>query len=148
MYQENYKEIRGIVDELYEHAVEEETIVSKPTKVCEGEMADPYIIYRQVVVTLEDGMEIDLCHWVDYGCQVRCIDISIDKKHFAEIRKDKLGGKEPTEEDFIQYLPLVGLYTTNVKQIGENEPVWKFGIIKKDNVFRVQYSYSLDWYED
>lgn len=86
------------------------------------------IIEAQILDTLDDGMEIELCLWTDCESHASFWDVSIDKILF----------QEKTATDFLNYLKEKGLHLENVQDIFGGR--WHYcGLIDMEKVYRIQY---------
>ena len=86
------------------------------------------IIEAQILDTLDDGMEIELCLWTDCESHASFWDVSIDKTLF----------QEKTTTDFLSYLKEKGFHLENVQDIFGGR--WHYcGLIDMEKVYRIQY---------
>ena len=86
------------------------------------------IIEAQILDTLDDGMEIELCLWTDCESHASFWDVSIDKTLF----------QEKTVTDFPNYLKEKGFHLENVQDIFGGR--WHYcGLIDMEKVYRIQY---------
>ena len=118
-----YKEVDGMFSEFESHVVESRSLIEKPYK---DDEEDVYI-WAQIVKTLDDGMEVELCLWTDCDSHLSFWDVSINREPFDSKAKT----------DFLTYLRDKGLYLENVK---EGFCRWNYrGVIAMENVYRIQY---------
>jgi len=119
----NYKEVDYIFEGLSEHIVTSRSLIEKPYV----DKDDNVFIEGQILHTLDDGMEVELCLWTDCECHFSFWDVSIEKKLFDS--KVKTG--------FLIYLSDKGLYLENLKDRFNR---WYYcGLIPVDDVYRIQY---------
>lgn len=86
------------------------------------------IIEAQILDTLDDGMEIELCLWTDCESHASFWDVSIDKTLF----------QEKTATDFLNYLKEKGFHLENVQDRFGGK--WHYcGLIDMEKVYRIQY---------
>ena len=86
------------------------------------------IIEAQILDTLDDGMEIELCLWTDCESHASFWDVSIDKILF----------QEKTATDFLSYLKEKGFHLENVQDRFGGR--WHYcGLIDMEKVYRIQY---------
>ncbi len=86
------------------------------------------IIEAQILDTLDDGMEVELCLWTDCESHASFWDVSIDKTLF----------QEKAATDFLSYLKEKGFHLENVQDIFGGK--WHYcGLIDMEKVYRIQY---------
>ena len=86
------------------------------------------IIEAQILDTMNDGMEVELCLWTDCESHASFWDVSIDKTLFQE--------KKTT--DFLSYLKEKGFHLENVQDRFGGR--WHYcGLIDMEKVYRIQY---------
>ena len=118
-----YKEVENIFAGLSEHIVASKSLIEKPYV----DKDDGVIIEGQILHTLDDGMEVELCLWTDCECHLSFWDVSIEKKLFDVKAKT----------DFLTYLSDKGLYLESLK---DRFSRWYYcGLIPMENVYRIQY---------
>ena len=118
-----YKEITGIFKEFESHVVDSRSLIEKPYKDDE----EGVYIWAQILNTLDDGMEVELCMWTDCDCHISFWDVSVDKKFFDS----------KAETDFLTYLRDKGLFLEDLKV---RYSIWHYcGLIPMDDVYRIQY---------
>ena len=117
-----YREVNSMFEGLKKHIVSSDCVE-------DTNQDEEVIIEGQILETLDDGMEIELCLWTDREIHMSFWDVSIDKKMFDENIK----------EDFLTYLKKIGLYLENIKIAGSTYP-WRYcGLIDMEKVYRIQY---------
>ncbi len=115
-----YKEVEHIFSELNNHVVSSKSLIEHPY------LNKGVFIEGQILETLDDGMEIELCLWTDCDWHMSFWDVSINKELF-----------DKKEKDFLSYLKDKGLHLENVK---EKYSKWHYcGLIERDDVYRIQY---------
>ena len=97
-----YREVDGLFSGLDSHVVESRSLIEKPYLNDE----EGVYIWAQILETLDDGMEMELCMWTDCDSHIALWDISIDKQLF-DSKADTV---------FRTYLRGKGLYLENVKE--------------------------------
>ena len=118
-----YKEVNSIFEKLSEHVSASKSLIEKPYV----DKDDNVLIEGQILQTLDDGMEVELCLWTDCECHLSFWDVSIPKKLFDAKAKT----------DFLSYLAGKGLYLENLK---DRFSRWRYcGLIPMDDVYRIQY---------
>ena len=97
------------------------------------------IIEAQILDTLDDGMEIELCLWTDCESHASFWDVSIDKALFQEKTAiDKTLFQEKAATDFLNYLKEKGFHLENVQDRFGGK--WHYcGLIDMEKVYRIQY---------
>ena len=118
----DYKEVDNMLAEFNKHIIKSESLI-------ENQGYDEYgnFIEFQILETLDDGVEVELCLWSYEG--MTFYDISIEKGKF---------GIE-NEEEFLHYLDCVGVPLYNIKDRLSGSK-WKYcGIYKLDKIYRIQY---------
>ena len=115
------REVDNIFSELEKFTVASKSMIERPYR--DGDV----FIGAQIIKTLDDGMEVELCQWTDCDLQMSFWDVSIDKQMF-DIKARK---------GFTQYLMEKGLFLENVK---DKYSRWRYcGLIERDDVYRIQY---------
>ena len=118
-----YKEVEYIFEKLSEHVSASKSLIEKPYV----DKQDNVLIEGQILQTLDDGMEVELCLWTDCECHLSFWDVSIQKKLFDA----------KAQTDFLSYLAGKGLYLGNLK---DRSGRWYYcGLIPMDDVYRIQY---------
>ncbi len=115
---EEYTEIDYLFAGLEPHVIESESLMKVPYR------EDDIVIMGQILNTLDDGMHVETCFWSE--CGICFWDVSIDEDEF----------KEHGHKDFLQYLSDKGLPLHNVH---DKYGKWKYGIISKKGILRIQY---------
>ena len=116
-----YKEVNDIFEGLDAHVVSSKSLIDQPYR--DGDI----FIEGQILETLDDGMEIELCLWSDLGYHISLWDVSIDKMTFDE----KVGG------DVLSYYESKGIYLGHVK---DRYTEWRYcGLTDREDVYRIQY---------
>lgn len=86
------------------------------------------IIEAQILDTMDDGMEIELCLWTDCESHASFWDVSIDKTLF----------QEKAATDFLNYLKEKGFHLENIQDSFGGK--WHYcGLIDMEKVYRIQY---------
>lgn len=117
-----YREVEGLFSGLDQYKVASRSLIEGPYK--DG---DEVLIEAQILETLDDGMEIELCLWTDCGWHLSFWDVSIEKGIFDS----------KAEIDFLSYLRDKGIYLENVK---DKYGRWRYcGEKTKEKVYRIQY---------
>ena len=118
-----YKEVDSIFEGLSSHVTASRSLIEKPYLNKE----EGVFIGGQILQTLDDGMEVELCLWTDCECHISFWDVSIDKQFFDS----------KAETDFLTYLRGKGLYLEDLKI---RYSIWHYcGPISMENVYRIQY---------
>lgn len=119
----DYREVDGLFAGLEKFDVDSRSLIESPYIDEEQSL----FIEGQILQTLDDEMEIELCLWTDRDSHDSNWDISIDKAMFD--------GKAKT--DFLAYLQEKGLYLENVMDGYGSK--WRYcGMVLKDP-YRIQY---------
>ena len=118
---DGYKEVDHIFLGLEKSAVASKSMIERPYR--DGDV----FIASQILKTLDDGMEVELCLWTDCDLQMAFWDVSINKQMFDA--KAKAG--------FTEYLMGKGLFLENVK---DRYGSWRYcGPIEREDAYRIQY---------
>ena len=118
-----HREVGSIFEGLESHVTASRSLIENPYKDDE----EGVYIWAQILKTLDDGMEVELCMWTDCDSHISLWDVSIDKQLFDS----------KADTDFLTYLRGKGLYLENVK---EGFRKWNYcGRIQKEDVYRIQY---------
>ena len=118
-----YREVDGLFEGLESHVVESRSLIENPYK----DEEEGVYIWAQILKTLDDGMEVELCMWTDCDSHISLWDVSIDKQLFDS----------KADTDFLTYLRDKGLYLENVK---EGYRKWNYcRWIQGEDVYRIQY---------
>ena len=96
-----YRKVDSMFSGLDCHIVASKSLIERPYK----DNDEDVLIEGQILETLEDGIEIELCLWTDCECHMSFWDVSIEKQLFDS--KVKI--------DFLTYLKDKGLYLENLK---------------------------------
>ena len=125
---EEYRKVDNIFDGLQRHVVSSKNLIKEPKKI-EDEYGY-YIIRKQVLLTLDDGMEVEICQWTDGDLHTDLVDVSIDKTMYDSREKS----------DIIPYLESKEVYLENVEDKSQGCR-WKYGGLskRKKDVYRIQY---------
>ena len=125
---EEYRKVDNIFDGLQRQVVSSKNLIKEPKKI-EDEYGY-YIIRKQVLLTLDDGMEVEICQWTDGDLHTDLVDVSIDKTMYDSREKS----------DIIPYLESKEVYLENVEDKSQGCR-WKYaGLSKrKKDVYRIQY---------
>ena len=118
---DGFREVDHIFSGLEKFAVASKSMIVRPYR--DGGV----FIGAQILETLDDGMEVELCLWTDCELQKSFWDVSIDKQMFAA--KARTG--------FTEYLMEKGFFLENVK---DRYGSWRYlGPIEREDVYRIQY---------
>ena len=124
MNTKNYKKVENLFEGVSKNVKASRSLIEKPCVI--EEFGDKIFIREQVMMTLDDGIEVERCFWSE--ADLSLCDISINKDMF-----DKSGN-----EDFMKYLESKGFFLENVE---DNSGIkWKYcGIIDNLEFYRIQY---------
>ena len=124
MNTKNYKKVESLFEGVSKNVKASRSLIEKPCVI--EEFGDKIFIREQVMMTLDDGIEVERCFWSE--ADLSLCDISINKDMF-----DKSGN-----EDFTKYLESKGFFLENVE---DNSGIkWKYcGIIDNLEFYRIQY---------
>ena len=124
MNTKNYKKVENLFEGVSKNVKASRSLIEKPCVI--EEFGDKIFIREQVMMTLDDGIEVERCFWSE--ADLSLCDISINKDMF-----DKSGN-----EDFTKYLESKGFFLENVE---DNSGIkWKYcGIIDNLEFYRIQY---------
>ena len=124
MNTKNYKKVENLFEGVSKNVKASRSLIEKPCVI--EDFGDNIYIREQVMMTLEDGIEVERCFWSE--ADLSLCDISINKDMF-----DKSGN-----EDFLKYLESKGFFLENVE---DNSGIkWKYcGIIDNLEFYRIQY---------
>ena len=124
MNTKNYKKVENLFEGVSKNVKASRSLIEKPCVI--EEFGDKIFIREQVMMTLDDGIEVERCFWSE--ADLSLCDISINKDMF-----DKSGN-----EDFLKYLESKGFFLENVE---DNSGIkWKYcGIIDNLEFYRIQY---------
>ena len=118
-----YRKVDSMFSGLDSHIVASKSLIERPYK----DNDEDVLIEGQILETLEDGIEIELCLWTDCECHMSFWDVSIEK----QLCDSKV------KTDFLTYLKDKGLYLENLK---DKYSRWRYcGMVAKDDVYRIQY---------
>ena len=133
MNTKNYKKVENLFEGVSKNVKASRSLIEKPCVI--EEFGDKIIIREQVMMTLDDGIEVERCFWSE--ADLSLCDISINKDMF-----DKSGN-----EDFTKYLESKGFFLENVE---DNSGIkWKYcGIIDNLEFYRIQYFREDDYYDE
>ena len=124
MNTKNYKKVENLFEGVSKNVKASRSLIEKPCVI--EDFGDNIYIREQVMMTLDDGIEVERCFWSE--ADLSLCDISINKDMF-----DKSGN-----EDFTKYLESKGFFLENVE---DNSGIkWKYcGIIDNLEFYRIQY---------
>lgn len=133
MNTKNYKKVENLFEGVSKNVKASRSLIEKPCVI--EEFGDKIFIREQVMMTLDDGIEVERCFWSE--ADLSLCDISINKDMF-----DKSGN-----EDFTKYLESKGFFLENVE---DNSGIkWKYcGIIDNLEFYRIQYLRKDDYYDE
>ena len=133
MNTKNYKKVENLFEGVSKNVKASRSLIEKPCVI--EEFGDKIFIREQVMMTLDDGIEVERCFWSE--ADLSLCDISINKDMF-----DKSGN-----EDFMKYLESKGFFLENVE---DNSGIkWKYcGIIDNLEFYRIQYFREDDYYDE
>ena len=122
MNTKNYKKVENLFEGVSKNVKASRSLIEKPCVI--EEFGDKIFIREQVMMTLDDGIEVERCFWSE--ADLSLCDISINKDMF-----DKSGS-----EDFMKYLESKGFFLENVE---DNSGIkWKYcGIIDNLEFYRI-----------
>ena len=133
MNTKNYKKVENLFEGVSKNVKASRSLIEKPYVI--EDFGDNIYIREQVMMTLDDGIEVERCFWSE--ADLFLCDISINKDMF-----DKSGN-----EDFTKYLESKGFFLENVE---DNSGIkWKYcGIIDNLEFYRIQYFREDDYYDE
>ena len=132
MNTKNYKKVENLFEGVSKNVKASRSLIEKPCVI--EEFGDKIFIREQVMMTLDDGIEVERCFWSE--ADLSLCDISINKDMF-----DKSGN-----EDFMKYLESKGFFLENVEDNSSRK--WQYcGIIDNLEFYRLQY-FREDDYSD
>lgn len=118
---DGYREVDNIFSELEKFTVASKSMIERSYR--DGDV----FIASQILKTLDDGIEVELCLWTDCDLQMAFWDVSINKQIFDA--KAKAG--------FTEYLMGKGLFLENVK---DRYGSWRYcAPIEREDAYRIQY---------
>ena len=133
MNTKNYKKVENLFEGVSKNVKASRSLIEKPCVI--EEFGDKIFIREQVMMTLDDGIEVERCFWSE--ADLSLCDISINKDMF-----DKSGN-----EDFMKYLESKGFLLENVEDNSGRK--WKYcGIIDNLEFYRIQYFREDDYYDE
>ena len=117
-----FREVDSIFDEVQPFVTDSRSLIDSPYR--DGDA----FIEGQIVQTLDDGLEVELCLWTDCESHASFWDVSIQKARFDET----------ATVDFLSYLKEKGFYLENIKDRFGGK--WHYtGPIDMEKVYRIQY---------
>lgn len=120
---DEYRKVDSIISGLESHIAASRSLIERPYK----DYDEGVFIEGKILMTLDDGIEIELCLWTDCECHISFWDVSIEKQLFDS----------KVKTDFLTYLEDKGLYLQNIED--KYGRLRYCGIIEKDDVYRIQY---------
>ena len=133
MNTKNYKKVENLFEGVSKNVKASRSLIEKPCVI--EEFGDKIFIREQVMMTLDDGIEVERCFWSE--ADLSLCDISINKDMF-----DKSGN-----EDFTKYLESKGFFLEIVEDNSGRK--WKYcGIIDNLEFYRIQYFREDDYYDE
>ena len=118
-----YRKVDSLFSGLDAHAVQSRSLIEKAYFD-----EDSNLISAQILFTLDDGMQLELCLWSNYSefGDLSIWDVSVAKSAFPG------DGKA-----YVQYLAGKGLY---LEDVDDGTDRWHYaGLLPKDDVWRIQY---------
>ena len=133
MNTKNYKKVENLFEGASKNVKYSRSLIEKPCVI--EEFGDKIFIREQVMMTLDDGIEVERCFWSE--ADLSLCDISIYKYMF-----DKSGN-----EYFMKNLESKGFFLENVEDNSGRK--WKYcGIIDNLEFYRIQYFREDDYYDE
>ena len=122
--QRTYRKVKNLVENAAKNVVSTRKLAEKPYTI--DDYGDTIYIHEQVMLTMDDGIEIEGCLW---GEADMCLyDFSIEKKMFDESGKG----------DFLNYLESKGFFLENIEESSGTR--WRYcEQIEQNDVYRIQY---------
>ena len=119
MNTKNYKKVENLFEGASKNVKYSRSLIEKPCVI--EEFGDKIFIREQVMMTLDDGIEVERCFWSE--ADLSLCDISINKDMF-----DKSGN-----EDYMKYLESKGIY--HEKHENNTPPKYKYTAIIRTFAF-------------
>lgn len=117
-----FKEVDTLFAQVEPFVKDSRSLIKRPYR------DEDVIIEAQILDTMDDGMEIELCLWTDCESHTSFWDVSIDKTLF----------QEKTTTDFLNYLKEKGFHLENIQDRFGGK--WHYcGLIDMEKVYRIQY---------
>lgn len=121
-----YKKVDSLFDALLERCVDSRVLDGYPKAYPE----DDFVEDQVVILTAEDGTEIEVCRW--HEADMHLIDISVDKEKFDMTH----------DITFEEYCGNMGIHTENVSVKGVHYDYYYTG--ETHGNYRMQYYLNLD----
>lgn len=96
-----YKKVASLLGGITDNIKETKNLIKRP--YYENQCGDNILILQLYMITMNDGMEVEMCMWAE--ADMLFVDISIEKKMFDESGRS----------DFLAYLESMGFYLENVE---------------------------------
>ena len=147
MNTKNYKKVENLFEGVSKHVKTSRSLIEKPYVI--EEFGDKIFIREQVMMTLDDGIEVERCFWSEADlslCDDRLYSMPFNSStpilYYNKDMFDKSGN-----EDFLKYLESKGFFLENVEDNSGRK--WKYcGIIDNLEFYRIQYFREDDYYDE